>query len=180
MCIPKYPVQVKTCFSKQLFLTRQLIINAYLPYIKLYSFSKKDLFNYLLKFRDINEQLPLGGFIFPVRPAQQQMWELTDWGGRQVEGTHTHTELQSCHVLRDIYSSCKDPIRATIYVCKCKCPTCTYMCVCVFNEIEQSQHSARALEKKKLSSNAITDYDFPNNLMQLGRQERRARSALLS
>lgn len=54
------------------------------------------------------------------------------------------------------------------------------MCDCVFNEIEQSQQSARALEKKKLSSNAITDNDFPNNLMQLGRQERRARSALLS
>lgn len=150
------------------------------PILNCTRLAKKDLFNYLLKFREINEQLPLGGFIFPVRPAQRQMWELTDWGGRQVEATHTHTELQSCHVLRDIYSSCKDPIRATIYVCKCTCPTCTYMCVCVFNEIEQSQHSARALEKKKLSSNAITDYDFPNNLMQLGRQERRARSALLS
>lgn len=179
MCIPKYPVQVKTCFSKQLFLTRQLIINAYLPYIKLYSFSKKDLFNYLLKFREINEQLPLGGFIFPVRPAQRQMWELTDWGGRQVEATHTHTELQSCHVLRDIYSACKDPIRATIYVNAHvqHVRTCVFVCLMKSNRVNTLHvHS----KKKKLSSNAITDYDFPNNLMQLGRQERRARSALLS
>lgn len=139
MCIPKYPVQVKTCFSEQLFLTRQLIINAYLPYIKQYSFSKKYLFNYLLKFREINEQLPLGGFIFPVRPAQRQMWELTDWGGRQVEATHTHThtELQSCHVLRDIYSSCKDPIRATIYVNAHvqHVRTCVFVCLMKSNRV---------------------------------------------
>lgn len=152
------------------------------PILNCTRLAKKDLFNYLLKFREINEQLPLGGFIFPVRPAQRQMWELTDWGGRQVEATHTHThtELQSCHVLRDIYSSCKDPIRATIYVCKCNVQhvrTCVFVCLMKSNRVNTLHvHS----KKKKLSSNAITDYDFPNNLMQLGRQERRARSALLS
>lgn len=179
MCIPKYPVQVKTCFSKQLFLTRQLIINAYLPYIKLYSFSKKDLFNYLLKFREINEQLPLGGFIFPVRPAQRQMWELTDWGGRQVEATHT----QSCRVatccetfiLRVKIQLGQQFMYVNAHVQHVR--TCVFVCLMKSNRVNTLHvHS----KKKKLSSNAITDYDFPNNLMQLGRQERRARSALLS
>lgn len=64
------------------------------PILNCTRLAKKDLFNYLLKFREINEQLPLGGFIFPVRPAQRQMWELTDWGGRPPATTHT----QSCRV----------------------------------------------------------------------------------
>lgn len=76
--------------------------------------------------------------------------------GRWKEPTHTHSnELQSCHVLLDIFS-CKDPIRATIYVNAHVqhgrvCIVCS--CVWVLNEIEQSQHSARALQKTVIKCN---------------------------